>query len=393
MRISIVASLLVLAAGAGLGWRDWQQIAILQTTRRDLAGEEAKLGAPPESALISGRSTKRKRPTPAVGAELSTASLVGLSMEILSLNSAGGLQFHAINALHLRILDSLSAMDAAGLESFLAETCTNPDLDPRIRQLLAASCTTVLANDHPQAALAIFIGSPELFTDGDRGRSLVITALACWARKDPAAALDWEKNHSPKEWDAKPEIISAVAEQDARLAFRLISSPDFKAIGNIIDSAQTLDEKSAALAGLRVHLATIQDEKIRARVSKLSLGGLASRIDRESCERATRWISESNFTPQELRHFIDRLHFPTKANEPGGWIDWIRQSLPASEADPIIENLILEWAAGDYEAAARWAMVRPPNEDRALILKTIHAKWPGQDPAGKAAFAARHGIR
>ena len=254
MKISITASVLILAAGAVLGGQDRQQLAALRTTQKRLAAEAATLGISPDAALHPTRSAKRS--IRVASAKLSTAELIEI---------AG--KYH-----ELPLLDSLSAMDPADLKALLAEAATNPDLDERARILLRHSCSTVLANDHPRTALEIFTSSPELFTAGDRGGSLFLTALACLAKEDLTAALDWlRKNPQQYAAQAKGEIIAAVAEQDSQLAFRLVTELGLggsnQAIGPIVDVAKTLEQKSAALAGLREYLASIQDEKIRGRVA------------------------------------------------------------------------------------------------------------------------------
>ena len=343
------------------------------------------------------RATKRERPSRPAAAKLSTAEMIGLTKEMELLNTAGGADYHAINAIQLRIFDSLSALDPAGIKALLAETVTNPDVDERTRMRIEDCCTTVLANDHPQAALEIFTSSQELFTEGDRGRSLVLTALVCLAKDNLPAALDWmRKNPQHFAGDAKGEIISAVAKQDALLAFRLITELDFKisdyAVGQILNSPKSLEEKSAALAGLREYLATIRDEKVRDQLAASSISGLAGAIGKESFESATRWIAGENLTPQELGQFAKGLYVSTSNGETGRWIEWLHQSLAAKQADRQIEDLIHRWASTDYQAAAQWAMTQPPGKDRSQTLKFIHDGWPKQDPAGKEAFKLEHGI-
>ena len=380
MKISITASVLILAAGAVLGWHDRQQLAALRTTQKRLAAEAATLGISPDAALHPTRSAKRS--IRVASAKLSTAELIEI---------AG--KYH-----ELPLLDSLSAMDPVDLKALLAEAATNPDLDERARILLRHSCSTVLANDHPRAALEIFTSSPELFTAGDRGRSLFLTALACLAKEDLTAALDWlRKNPQQYAAQAKGEIIAAVAEQDSQLAFRLVTELGLggsnQAIGPIVDAAKTLEQKSAALAGLREYLATIQDEKIRGRVAEISIGGLSRHVEREGFESATRWISEMKFTAREFDQFIDRMNFPTTNGETGRWIEWLRESPPAEGTEQRIDNLIRQWVTTDYQAAAQWAMTRPPGKDRDETFKNIYSYWPEDDSAAREAFAKEHGIK
>lgn len=382
MKISIACSVLILAIGAGLGWHDRQLLVALEITQKQLAAETVKLEIPAGDGENPGRSTKRKRPVRSAAAILSTAELIELTE----------------HADLLQLYDGLSDLDPAGLKALLAEIAATSDRDEPTRMTLRHCCTTVLANDHPQAALEIFSRSPELFEEGDRGRSLVLTALGCLAKNNLAASLDWVRNH-PQHFpeDAKGEIITAVGQQDARLAFQLITELDYKisdyAIRQILDSQKTLAEKSGAVAGLREYLATVEDEKVRSQRAKSAIGALASQIGRESFTAATRWISEQNLTAQEFRQFVEGLNISTTNGETARWIEWLRQQPPGQAADPRIKHLIYQWTCDDYQAAMQWALTQPLGKDRDQILKTIHGNWPKQDPAGKEAFAKEHGIK
>ena len=415
MKISIAASVLILAVGAGLGWHDREQLAALRTTQKQLAREAATLGISPDAALHPTRSTKRS--IRATTAQPDTAGLVERAREMDP----------------LRLLDSLSALDSAGLKAILAAAAANVEPDERFRMMLRDSCTTVLANDHPRAALEIFISSPELFTAGDRGRSLFLTALACLARENPTAALDWLRNHPQHASDeAKGELITAVAEQDGQLAFRLVTDLNFKisnyAVGQILNSSKTLEEKSAAVAGLREYLATIREEKVRDQIAASSISGLAGAIGNESFESATRWIADQNLTPQELGQFAEGLHIFITKGETGRWIAWLHQVLPSGKTDLKIQEVVRQWTENDNQAvskwlgtisaghvrntavrgyaetvsryepetAARWAMTLPPGKDRDQTLKEIYRNWPTQDDSSKAAaeaFKSQYGVK
>ena len=178
MKISIAVSILILVVGAVIGRHDRQQLAALRITQEQLIAKAAKLGVSSDPAQV----TKRERPTRAAIAKLSIAEVLEMAREMERLNTPDGLNYQAIGTLNWRILDSLSAWDVTELKALLAEIRTNPDLNQQTRDLLSSSCSTVLANDHPQAALGIFTSSPELFTEGDH-MSLVCTALAAWAKK------------------------------------------------------------------------------------------------------------------------------------------------------------------------------------------------------------------
>lgn len=394
MKASITTSLVILAIGTALGWNDRQQLVALQTTRERLIVEAAKLGLSPDAVPI----TRRKRPSHATSAKLTMAEVIQLAGEMERLNAAKDPNQQAFNSLQLRIVEGLTAWDSAGLKSLLSEIQTNPDVSQAARTMLGYSCVTVLANDHPQAALEIFTNSPELFTGGADGTSLVCTALASWARNDLTAAIEWlRKNPQPFSDYAKFGIVSAVAKQDPQHAFQLITELELKdsnqAVWNIVESAKTFDEKSATLAGLREYLPTIQAGNLLDEYGKSYLRMLAAHMDREGIEAITRWIFDSKLTPQELDPFLDGLVNATNSGETGRWIEWLRLSLPAKQADRRIDDLIRQWASRDYQAAAQWAMTQPPGKDRDETLKNTHRNWPKGDDAGKDAFAKEHGIK
>jgi hypothetical protein len=393
MKISIAAAILILVVGAVIGRYDRQQLATLRITQEQLIAKAAKLGVSSDPAQV----TKRERPTRATIAKLSITEVFELAKEIQRLNTPDGQNYQAIGALNWRILDGLTAWDVTELKALLAEIRANPDLSQLTRWMLGSSCSTVLANDHPQAALGIFTSSPEHFTEHNH-MSLVCTALATWARSDLTAAIEWlKKNPQPFSNYAESGIISAVAEQDPQYAFRLIGQLDLKdknsTVWQIMNSAKTLDQKSATLAGLREYLPTIQTGDALDHYGESYFSLLAKDMHREGMEAVTRWISESKLTPQELDPMLGELVNATNSDETGRWIEWLRQSLPTEQADRRIENLINNWATNDYQAATQWATSQPESKDREQVLKTIHRYWPEQDPAGKETFAQKHGIK
>jgi hypothetical protein len=289
------------------------------------------------------------------------------------------------------------------------------------------------ANDHPQAALTLLTESSDLYEGGWIGTHIISSSLAKWAKKDPLAALEWVRKNSEKfpdlnTDDAKRGLISGTAIQDPRLAFKLIGELGIKDNSNVISrimrTARTPEERTATLAALREHLATIPDEKARTEAGRAAIGQLAGSVLQENFDNASKWIASSKLTPKELESFADGL-FSSKTSESGQWIEWIGQNLPPEKAAQKIESLVSNWTRNDYQAAgkwlatapegptknaairsyaetvsryepetaAQWALTLPPGKNRDETLRNIYHNWPGGESAAKAAFAKEHGIK
>lgn len=391
MKISIAISLIILSVGAVIGMHDRQQLAALRVTQENLSVKAAILGVSADRAALTSRNRTRRTAI----AKRSIAEVLAIANQIRQLGSPNGLNHDAIMTLNWHILDELSAWDVTELKALLAEIHANSDLDEQSRHLLSSSCSSVLAHDHPQAALILFTSSPELYPVSLQN-NWISTALASWARNDHIAAIAWlEKNPQHHSLYEVTGILSAVAEHDPQLAFRLLSGElklkdgNGGAIGQILNSAKTLDQKTAALAGLREYLPTTQtgDKLDLYRKSYLSM--LTVGMEREGFDDITRWISDVKLTPQEMNPLLDRLTFPAH-NETGKWIEWMRKTLPADHADDRIGLFVHAWVQNDYKAAAQWAESQPKGKDRKRVLEMILGSWPERDLAGKAAFAKEH---
>ena len=294
-----------------------------------------------------------------------------------------------------------------------------------------------LANDHPQAALALFTESADLFKDDGMGKHFVSSSLAKWAKNDPLAALEWVRKNSEKfpdlvTDDAKRSLISGAAVSDPRLAFKLIGELGIKEtssqISGIISAAMTAEDRTVVLGALREHLATISDEAARHNAANNAVVALARGVVKEGFEAGTKWLATANLSPAELESFASGLSSSDKKGESGKWIEWIGASLPADKGGNSIRNIVRNWTEDDYQAAgkwlatapagptkntsirsyaetvseyepetaAQWALTLPPGQDRDETLQNIYENWPKNDAAAKeaaAAFAKEHGLK
>ena len=422
MKISLALSVLILAAAAALGWHDHQRLVIVREHHAKLVAEGATLGiaVDPSHPADPVRITKRERENKEADAKAAAAEFIAFAKEMEAIEKEGGPPDEATQERIIEIMDRLMSLDASQLKILIAAVRADKSLKDETRQGLIGFSIMTLANDHPQTALALFTESSDLFTDGNMmSVHVVSSSLSKWAMDDPMAALEWVRKNGEKfpdlvTDDAKRGLISGAAANDPKLAFKLIGELGFKdqsqAISGIMSAAKTPEERTATLAALRGHLATMPDEKARNEATANAMGGLTRGLAQEGFASATQWITGANFSPSELESFTGGLSSSTKSEETGQWIEWIGEKLPPKTSEASIRNIVRNWTENDYQAAGKWlsgtpagptknaairtyaetvsrydpttatqwAMTLPPGEDRDETLKDIQEKSPAK---------------
>ncbi len=437
MKFSLAIAVLILAIGASFGWRDHQQIVAARETQGQLAAEAATLGIAidPSHPGDPSRITKHDRQNHEVDAKLFATELIAFAKEMEAMEKkAGGQPDEAMQKRIMDLIDRMLSLDSAQLKILITEFRANSDLKDETRQGLIGFSIMSLATDHPQAALALFTESSDLFKNGGMGNHVISSALSRWAKDDPMAALAWVREHANKhpDWitdDTKRGLLTGAAAQDPKLAFKLIGELGLKdsnnAMDNIVRAARTPEERTVTLAALREHLATLTDENARKAAADNAIRNLAGGITQDGFEAASKWLATAKLTPEELASFADGVSPQEKSGETGQWIEWLGDLPPSEKSAGKIGDFVRNWTQNDYQAAgkwlvatpagatkntairsyagtiaryepetaAQWALTLPAGEARDSTLKTIHRNWPEQDPAGAAAFAKTHGIK
>ena len=445
MNRSLTLAALILAVGAGLGWHDYQQLAAIRQTRSQLVADAAARGIVVALANpnASPRSTKHQRENRGASAKLIAAEFIAFGREREAFEQAGGSEHDEVMQKQMArrmadLRDRMMALDPAQLTALIAEVRASPELSDQTRKRLVAVSVLALANDHPQAVLALFTDATGFAKDDLSNGYVVSSSLARWAKDDPLAALAWVRQNTASfpdlvTDDAKRGLLSGAAIQDPRLAFKLIGELALKdpseAIRNIVSTAQTPDERSTMLAALREHLATLSDAGARDAAATANLTSLTSGVGREGFAAASQWLAAANLSPAELAGFAASLNYdPAHSGETGQWLEWLGTTLPTNKADERIHDLVVTWTRSDSQAAgqwlatapdgptkntavrcyaetiaayapqtaAQWALTLPAGTTRDATLKTIYQNWPRRDAAASeaaAAFAAEHGIK
>jgi hypothetical protein len=436
VKISIALSILILLVAGLFGLSNERQLTTVRESHAKLVASAAELGITIDPSHPSDviRITKRERENKEAATKLVIQDFIAFAKEMEASEKAGERPSEAQEKRMMEMMDRLISLDTTQLKFFITSVQDATDLTDETRLGLISFSIMTLANDHPEAALTMFTQSPDLQKDPNFHQYIVSSAIKNWAGKDPTAALEWVKTNSPKfpnliTADVRKELISGVATENPRLAFKLISELAVKeaeqVISGIIHSASTPEEMTATLAALREHLATLKDEKARTELADNAMNDFTHGLVKSGFEAGVKWISESNLSPQELESFTGSLSFyRVEGADSGRWIQWVGEKLPPEKANDKVRSLMRTWTQDDYQAAgqwlttapdgptknsairsyaeavskyepataAQWALTLPPGKDRDRTLRTISRNWPKEDSAGQEAFKKEHGI-
>jgi hypothetical protein len=436
MKVSIAASILILLLAALFGWQNHQRLATVRADHAKLVADATRMGISidPSRPDDPVRVTKRERENKEVDAKAAAVEFIAFAREMEAMEKKGGPPDEAQQKRIMDIMDRMMALDSAQLKILIAEVRAAKDLKDETRQGLIGFSIMTLANDHPQAALALFTESSDLMKGEGIGEHVVSSSLAKWAKDDPLGALEWVRKNKEKYPDlitdqAKRGLISGTAAQDPKLAFKLIAElgikESYQGVSSIMSAAKTPAERTATLTALREHLATLPDEKAKKELSNTAMNNFASSIAREGFDAGSKWVAEANFSPAELESFADGLRGSVKGDDNGRWIEWFGEKLPPDKAAENIGNLVSDWTRNDYQAAgkwlgtapegparnaavrsyaetvseyepetaAQWAMTLPPGKERDQTLENIYRDLPKEDPAARETFKKLHNIK
>jgi hypothetical protein len=436
MKKSIALAIAILALGAVPGLFQQKRLTALREDHRKLAAEAGKLGLSidPSPSSSEPRLTKRQREDSEKRARSITAEVIAFAREMEAIEKSGGKTDEAFQKRAMEMMSRLMDLDASQLKQVIAGLRDSDEISDATRGNIIAFSIMTLANDHPEAAVALYAESSDMLDKSMLGDHVISSALSRWAKLNPSAALDWVRKNSEEHPDltgdeAKRGMITGIASNDPKFAFKLIGDLEVEdpmsAIHAIVMTGHDNPERRAeVLAALRGHLAGIRDESEREEVGSKALEVFARTADKEGFESLTSWMAESKFTPQEKEQFAGGLTYFTTKQDTGRWVEWMAGNLSADDLPDPVREIVGEWTQQDYVAAgkwlstaadgpaktaavesyaeavaeyepqiaAQWAMTLPPGPGRDSTLRTVYQNWPASDPEGAAAFAREHGL-
>jgi hypothetical protein len=349
MKTSLALAIAILILGAVPGIYPWRQLSEIRESRLKLTVEAARLGLSadtPDNASES-RVANRQRQEMAKQADATAAEIISLARKMEELRKSGGKPDGASQKQAMDLMGNLTDADASGLQQVLAQLKDYREISSATRGELAAYSIIILAEDHPEAAAALFAESPN-----DPGRrDAVLAALRGY--------------------------LATLPDESERNEIR------GRAFGVFASAADT--------AGYDNLTKWLADSKLTPEEKTQFANGLTYFTSRENTGRWVEWMS-GNLAAESL---------PDPVREIVG--EWTRQDyaaagkwLATTPDGPAKQAAVAAYAeaVAEYEpqVAVQWALTLPAGTQRDATFKSIYQNWPASDPEGAAGFARAHGL-
>ncbi|MES2921743.1 MAG: hypothetical protein V4819_09355 [Verrucomicrobiota bacterium] len=434
LKISLVASILILTVALVVGWTDRQRLASSRERNARVISQAAALGISPgspakkDAVLI----TKRERAPRDAAGKREVAELFALLKKADATEDQG-----ETNAEFEKIMARLVSLDPEATELLIKDLLADKELRPENRGGVLGMMLMKVSSDNPQAVLRLL---PDLFgisgkeDDDQQMRStLLTTSLTNWGKKDPPAVGKWIRENGARFPGAindstKCAVLSGAATGDPALALSLIDEMEIgdkdRAVILITRAARTAEGRTATLAALRAHFSRSADDDLKGEVMRAAFRELATGAFNEGFGPASKWLETARLDPSEMGAAGSALEFHHTSKETGQWLDWLGQNLPADKVGEPIGRIVEKWTEIDYqdagrwltaapeglvrtvsiqayagavskyepEAAVQWAMTLPAGRDRDSTLRQIYQNWPKENTTARDAFAKEHGI-
>ena len=436
MKLPVILTLVILAAGSFWGVHETRKLNTLREKHRLVLKEAAALGvsADVSKPFVPTKATKRPREDTAPKVRDFTERLVAFAMEMKEMQTNGKKPDEATRKRMMEMMDDMFSLNGEELKLLIASLKDRKDMDDEMRNGIISFSIMMLAQQHPEAALALFTESSDMLGDNPMSKHALSSALSQWAKDQPLEALKWIKANTEKHPDlvtddTKAAVIAGAARNDFSLALQLIgelkvSVEKSGVMHQICQAATTPEQQSELLKALRKQAEITTDKKAGEKLLSQGLGSLFSQVAQTGYDKSMAWLESANLSAAETEEMADGLYYHQIKADTGKWLDWLTsQTIDAKKSENTTRNLVRQWTDQDYKAAGEWLAQAPagPVKETATqsYLETIApyepevaAQWAKTLPAGKQQdalkdiyqtlkekdkaaaddFAARHGV-
>lgn len=434
LKISVVASVLILMVAAVVGWQDRQRLESSRERNARAISQAVALGISPVSpgknddALL----TKRIRESRDAAGRREVTELFALLKKADAEENQD-----KTDAEMAKMIGRLVSLGPEATELLIRDVLADRELKPGNRGGLLGMLLMKLSSENPQGVLRLLPDLSGISGDKEEDRhmndTLLSLSLTNWGKKDPRAVGKWIRENGVRFPEAindsiKCGVLSGAAEKDIALALSLIDEMEIDDRGHAVMlitlAAKSPEERTAALAALRVHFSRSPDEDPKGEIIRKVIGRFATESFNEGLGPADKWLQSAGLTPSEFADAISSVEFHHTYKQTGQWLDWLGKNLSLDKGGDPIGRIMTKWTELDYqeagrwlaaapegpaktlsipayagavskyepETAAQWAMTLPAGKDLDATLKQIHQNWPKEQAAARDAFAKEHGI-
>ena len=442
MKLPLVLTALIIAAGSFWGVKETRTLAKLREQHRQVIQEAATLGISSDvtQPFNPTKSTKRQRDDGERKAKDFANTLVAFAKEMKELEKNGTEPDVEMQKRIFDMVEGMYSLKGSELKIVIADLRSRSDLDDETRKEMISFSIMMLAQQHPQTALAIFTESSDMLDENPMSKHVLSSALSQWAKDQPLEAFEWIKQNAEKHPelvtnDTKRAVIAGASETDFGLAFQLsselkLTAADDSILWSLARSAKTPERRADFLAALRKQAASMPDKEAAAQMMNSGIGTLFSTVADGGFDKTMEWMKASGLNADETTNLIesmDRLGYHNTKADTGKWLDWISTNAVTSgepeNAENATRNLVRNWTQNDYKAAGEWlasASAGPHKEAATLAyletvapydsdvaaqwadtltgekktkaLRKIHQSLKTKNPQAAEAFASKHGI-
>ena len=428
MKVSILITLLILVVGFLVRSQDSSRLLELRETHTRMVAELEELGlstdAQEEGTSGPARLSDRDDSESSRKANEFADELIAFMREMEAADEVGG-DMPDREERTFALIEGVLDLSPDEMAILVGRLRAATGIKEQTRIGVLGFSITLLAEDHPEAALGLLTESRYMLEDSHEMSWVIGSTLEKFATQSPIAALDWIRERGGQFSDhitenTKRSVITGAARSDPAFAISLIEELGIEnktaALDRLAQQTTLPEDRLALLKAVR----EMPDAEGEASPADHLLKRAAAEVAQDGFDSALKWIEQATLSASETKAFIDGLRLPATGDETGKWLDWMggAEELPdehvaalmhdwtqkdyraagewlnGTEEGPLRDTAVLTYATAvtpyDPAGAADWAEGLPDSADRTTLMNSIHAQWAQTDPAAAAAYARKH---
>jgi hypothetical protein len=361
MKLPLTLTFVILVAGSFWGWHEHQALSALNEQRRQVLSEVESYGIPTDlkTPFQPTKLSSRTKAKDAAQVKDYANRLVDFAKRMEAMQKSGEQGGPEFQKEVMEIIGGMLDLNGEQLKILVDDLRGRTDISDEMRKNMIGFSIMMLAQDHPQQAIALFTESSDLMKMDGMGKMILSQSLTRWAQDQPDEALRWIEKNKEKYPDlvndeSKNSILKGAAQKDIRLAIQLMEELKLKdGWREIVSVAETPEDQAALLTAIRNSSAENEGEEDSSR--KKGMDALADKIAAGGFEKATAFMKANQLSEDEISSLVRNLNYSETKDDTGKWLDWMStQTLDAKDSQRRAESLVRNWTESDYKSAGEW---------------------------------------